>query len=276
VIIVISLGGKNRVQNRTVFMGSPVGGQQAPAWDQGNLALRGGMRHFVPVCIALQNAQQYDERSNCHERWIRRVRHCVCRHPTKHVFVRDILHGPAGERKGKCEDWQTMRTERMNALYLVPVIIAAIVNGADAAERNSRTDEALIWGSWRFEDYRENGQPLMNEFIRNVVFQISQNRLSVEVIAENESEPLELTSLSCKFRLDTTKAPRHLDVTIERKEGVRTNLLVYSLDKDTLVLCGTMGQYEQTRPQKIPKTTEEEDGLAVAVLKRLRPKDNHR
>jgi uncharacterized protein (TIGR03067 family) len=163
----------------------------------------------------------------------------------------------------------------MNAFYLVPVIVAAIVNGVDAAEEHSKSDEALIFGSWRFEDYRENGQTRLDDFVRNVVFQISKDRLSVEVIGEGESEPLELASLSCKIRVDMTENPKHLDATMEREGRVRTNLLVYSLDRDTLVLCGTIGRYEQTRPQKIPKTTEEENGLAVAVLKRVRPKDDH-
>jgi uncharacterized protein (TIGR03067 family) len=159
---------------------------------------------------------------------------------------------------------------------LVPVIVAAVLTGADASEKDSKSDSALIQGLWHFEECRKNGKPSSSDFIRNLVVQISDDRVSIGILHEGKFQAAFFPHLSLKIKLDTTETPKHLDLSSKEDGKVRTSLLAYSLDGNTLIICGVADQSERTRPNSIPKTIEEEDGLDVVVLKRVRPKDERR
>jgi len=159
-----------------------------------------------------------------------------------------------------------MTRQGVVAILLLTAISA--VAGADEAEEIP--GEALLQGLWRFEAYRENGKSRLDGLVRGFAFQVSGNALGIKIRhAEDGYRDWPILPSNLTIRVDATTTPKQFDLMWDDKGAARKSLLVYSLDEDTLILCGTVGEYYKTRPKKIPKTIEEEEGFAVGVLKRM-------
>ncbi len=128
----------------------------------------------------------------------------------------------------------------------------------DAAEEEvcvqddkGKDDAAKLQGTWRVQTLTESGKAAPAEIAKKFKLVIDGERITLH----GDSSPKDGT-----FKLDATKSPKHIDITIKDKQG----LGIYKLQGDSLTLA--LGETLRGRPTAF--ASEEGSRIALVVLKR--------
>jgi uncharacterized protein (TIGR03067 family) len=127
---------------------------------------------------------------------------------------------------------------------------------APLPEKPKDDAEALL-GAWNVTASEEEGKPV-KELLNGRFTFLPGNKLKLELSGD---KPIELT-----FKLDSTRMPRHIDVTKAEDGKTETAQGIYALDGDRLRLC-VAEPGEKTRPTEFKSTTRR---ITFIELKRVK------
>jgi len=108
---------------------------------------------------------------------------------------------------------------------LLALVALALVAAAPRDDKNGKSDQDLIQGTWKVVEGERNGEKPPQEFLDNFKITFKGDKAIPEGGGGGEAS----------FKLDTGKKPRQITVT--RAEGNRTMKGIYQLDGDTLKIC---------------------------------------
>ncbi len=146
--------------------------------------------------------------------------------------------------------------KRMLVTTLVLLFAAIPLQADDKKKDDAKSDNKLILGKWKRVELHRDGK-VQKKFDREFVLEFRKNELNIKIGDRD---------IKLKYKLDSGKKPKHLDITFNRDGQTRTRKSIYSLDGDTLKTCGKrMGE----RPTKF----EAKDGNGISVYKRVKKQD---
>src|SRR5262249_53298204 len=121
-------------------------------------------------------------------------------------------------------------------------------SGADPAK--TKAELARLKGSWTVIAAEKGSMKIPEEFLKAIKVRFDGDKLKMEILGEIKEGT---------FRVDPTKTPATIDMTVEGK----TSLGIYQLDKDALKLCAA--EPGEPRPKEFKAS---DDKQLLATLKR--------
>jgi uncharacterized protein (TIGR03067 family) len=118
---------------------------------------------------------------------------------------------------------------RVVLAFLVVALLAAVGAVGNAGEKGGKKDEDRIRGTWLPVSAEEGGRKEPDEKLKDskIVFG-ADGKLNLTV----QGKEMEGT-----YKLDATKKPKAIDVTIKDGSKEETHKGIYLLEKDSLKLC---------------------------------------
>jgi len=139
-------------------------------------------------------------------------------------------------------------------MYSILVVIAAGVAAADRPANSATADEKLIQGRWEYVSVQFDGNPFPLEKHDHIV-----------ILGRDWSIQRNKMVIKAEHALDPSKAPRHLDLVVER-DGTTFRLKeIYKLEGKRLTLCEP-AHAEAPRPTTF--SAEKGEKQFLIVLKR--------
>lgn len=144
----------------------------------------------------------------------------------------------------------------MKRTLLIVTMVGFVLGAQDAKD-----DKAKLQGAWQMESSTQGGQEDPNAKERTMVFE--KDTVSIK--------RGDMTVYKGKYKLDTTKSPKQIDITLDESPADRfngkTGLGVYELKDDTLKWSVNMPGSE-TRPENFESAAG--SATMVVVLKRVK------
>ncbi|HUT09094.1 MAG TPA: TIGR03067 domain-containing protein [Thermoguttaceae bacterium] len=144
--------------------------------------------------------------------------------------------------------------------HVLLVLTATVLLAADKKDEKAELDKANLQGTWELIGAEMGGQKSEEPLGAKLTF------TGNKVIAKDKDGKVRQEST---FKLDPTKNPKQMDVIVTRNEKTEVQEAIYSLDGDTLKVCGA--EAGKPRPTKF-KTKESGDAMLL-VLKRVKSQD---
>ena len=138
---------------------------------------------------------------------------------------------------------------------LLVILIGGLLLGADAP-KSANKDHKQIRGIWKVVTSEKNGKKEKTKFTH------PKQIIKADKITFLGPDGKERLDFYLSYKLDTTKNPKHIDMTNEMT--MQTVLGIYTLDGDSLRICAAPPGVD--RPKEF-KTTEG-SGLGLMVFKR--------
>ena len=93
----------------------------------------------------------------------------------------------------------------------------------------SKSDKQLLQGRWEAVSAEKGGEKLPDELLKAIKLQVKGDKIIAEILGETKDVP---------FKIDPTKKPKTIDLTIDEKvvKGI------YELKKDTLKVCAAIDE----------------------------------
>jgi uncharacterized protein (TIGR03067 family) len=117
-----------------------------------------------------------------------------------------------------------------------------------------KKDMKLLEGTWHMESFEINGKPLPAEKVKSIKVTIKGDRYSVDL----GEKSFELT-----FKIDPTKKPKAIDLTMAMGDEKAVTHGIYEVSADTFKICRTT-EAGKDRPTAFAG----KEGMAYAVYKR--------
>jgi uncharacterized protein (TIGR03067 family) len=143
---------------------------------------------------------------------------------------------------------------------LLPILTVSLLVGADAPKDDAKGDKEKIQGTWRVVRFEVNGERPDKEFIEGELKLI----FTAEKFWTHVDDP---DKQSHKYKLDSTKKPKEIDIGSEGKEETGALLGIYSFDGDLLRICYA----SKKRPTDFTTKAAKGDRQVLWVLKREKP-----
>jgi uncharacterized protein (TIGR03067 family) len=117
-----------------------------------------------------------------------------------------------------------------------------------------KSDKQLFQGKWEVFSAEKGGEKLPDEILKGIKLTVKGDKIEVEILGETKEGT---------FKLDTTKNPRHIDLTVEDK----TLKGIYEFGKDkTLKVCAAI---DENTPR--PKSFKAEEQSLLVIFRRPAP-----
>ncbi len=145
-------------------------------------------------------------------------------------------------------------------LHILLVLFAGLLLAADAPKADAtKKDMELFQGAWSLVAIEQNGEKVPDDKLTNVRLLIEGNK---RILKERDRLVTRST-----FRLDASKNPRWIDVTVQAGGELTGKTLhgIYEIDGDTQKICFSLQADE--RPRDF--TARQDSGRLLQVFKRL-------
>ncbi len=141
------------------------------------------------------------------------------------------------------------------ALAALGAALAALPAAAQTEGKGKgKTDKQLFQGKWEVVSAEKGGEKLPEEILKGIKLTVKGDKVEVEILGETKEG---------MFKLDPTKKPKHIDLTVEDK----TLKGIYEFGKDkTLRICAAM---EADAPR--PKSFKAEEQSLLVIFRRPVP-----
>ena len=126
---------------------------------------------------------------------------------------------------------------------------------AAAADDDTKTDQDKLQGPWKLTALESDGKKASDDAVKAMRMTVKGDRLYLK--EDNKEE-------EGTFKIDPTKSPKTMDLTIKVGEKMDTVRLIYELKGDDLKLCG--GKLGKDRPAEF--ATKTGSGLHLLIFKR--------
>jgi uncharacterized protein (TIGR03067 family) len=148
----------------------------------------------------------------------------------------------------------------MKRLFLLALVAGLFLVATGPAAKEGSSDKDKLQGSWGLVSVEVNKQPLTMD-------QLKAARLVVE--GDRYSFTLGKTHLELTYKLDATKTPRRIDLTVlAGPQKGKTFHGIYKLRGDTYTVCRPI-EPDKGRPTDF--ATEPDSGLMLVVWKHSKP-----
>jgi uncharacterized protein (TIGR03067 family) len=154
---------------------------------------------------------------------------------------------PIGDRTG----FTLLKEILMTARAVLPGVVILLIAAAMPAQDVKKELDSLQ-GEWTMVSLEQKGKVAPDEAVKQYKLTIKGSQWTVVSPAGQET--------SMTFKIDPSKDPKAMDLTIKLDEKEVVSLGIYKLQDDTLTLCRTAGKKE--RPKEF-KTTAEAGILVV-------------
>ncbi len=136
------------------------------------------------------------------------------------------------------------------------LLLASFGPRSDAGDKDDavKKDMKLLQGTWLMESFEINGKPLPAEKVKSIKVTIKGDRYSVDL----GEKSFELT-----FKIDPTKKPKAIDLTVTMGDEKAVTHGIYEVSADTFKVCRTTEAGKER-----PTTFSGKEGMAFAVYKR--------
>jgi uncharacterized protein (TIGR03067 family) len=138
------------------------------------------------------------------------------------------------------------------SFFLIWCFAFAGDNKEDAVKKELK----LLQGNWEMQSFETNGNHLPDEKVKAIKLTIKDNRYVVDL----GEQKFELT-----FKIDPTKKPKTIDLTMAKGEEKAVTLGIYEITGDTFKICRTL---EAGRDRPTEFATKEGSGTGMSVYKR--------
>jgi uncharacterized protein (TIGR03067 family) len=138
-------------------------------------------------------------------------------------------------------------------LAAVALLCGAFASAAVAVGGDAKAELKKFAGTWAVESARDRGKDAPEDKIKNTTFTFSGNKITFRQGTKEESEGT--------FKIDPTKKPRHIDLTIEGKPVPG----IYAFEGGKLKICVNQGA---ERPTEF--SSPEGSKITLIVLKRAK------
>ena len=137
---------------------------------------------------------------------------------------------------------------------VVASIACVLLAADDAAEEYLKK----LQGEWVLVSFKKEGEDLPAKAIE-------ATRLTVK--GEQWLYKSDIGEWSTTFKIDPSKTPKTIDMTIGTGKTARRQRGIYKIDGDTLTICRAAGRGDEERPKEFPG---DHKGLVLIVWKRAR------
>jgi uncharacterized protein (TIGR03067 family) len=136
----------------------------------------------------------------------------------------------------------------------VLVSIACVLLAADDA---AEEDLKKLQGEWVLESFNKEGEELPAKALK----------ATMTVKGEPWLYKSDIGEWSTTFKIDPSKTPKTIDMTIGTGKTARRQRGIYKIEGDTLTICRAAGRGDEERPKEFPG---DHKGLVLIVWKRAR------
>jgi len=150
----------------------------------------------------------------------------------------------------------------MCKLIVLPITCVLLVGafgapgGAGDKDDANKADMKLLQGIWLMQSFESNGNPLPAEQAQKIKVTVNGDKYIVD-LGDRQFE--------ATFTIDSTKKPKHIDVTMVMDEQKAVTLGIYDVTKYTFKICRTM---EAGRDRPTEFKTKEGSATVMAVYQR--------
>ncbi len=150
----------------------------------------------------------------------------------------------------------------MTKIIAMTIVVGLLITSfglriaADEKDDAVKADMKLLEGVWQMQSFENNGNRLPPEQAKTIKLTIKGDRYMVD-LGERKFE--------ATVKIDPTKKPKTIDVTMEQDGQKAVTHGIYEVTKDTFKICRTM-EAGADRPKEF--ATKEGSGTAMAVYKR--------
>jgi uncharacterized protein (TIGR03067 family) len=160
----------------------------------------------------------------------------------------------------------------MTMLYRILCILAAcslataIAVAEDKKPESKTADDAKeLQGTWQAVEGEANGEKLPDDQMKELKIVFKDDELWA--VKPEGPDP------KCKFKLDSGKSPKTIDVTPTDDPKAKTGAGIYRLEKGRLTLCvNIFGEDPSVRPTEFK--TKEKSGVILVTLEREKSPPN--
>ena len=145
------------------------------------------------------------------------------------------------------------------------------VSLSQGEKANGKKDLELLQGTWNVDLMEWSGKSLPKELMKGYKFVFDGNKLTWDAAIGMMSKGGKITAsdgaFPCDFKIDPTKEPKQIDITLHLKQREGTFLGIYEIKGDTLKVC-YYGNKQGKRPTEF--STNDIQGGALGVLTRAK------
>jgi len=134
-------------------------------------------------------------------------------------------------------------------------LCAGLALAAAAADDDVPTDQDRLQGVWKLIALESDGKKAPDEVVKAMRLTVKGDKLYLREENKEEEAP---------FKLDPSKTPRTMDLTVRVGDKTDTVRLIYELKGDELKLCG--GRVGKDRPSEF--ATRPGSGLHLLLFRR--------
>jgi RNA polymerase sigma-70 factor (ECF subfamily) len=144
----------------------------------------------------------------------------------------------------------------------------------DAAKEEGNKDLEFLNGTWYVDTMGWAEKTLPKELMKGYKFVFTGNKLTWEAALGMTSRAGKVSALDgafpCDFKIDPSKTPKEIDITLHLKQGDRTVLGIYEIKGDTLKV-----HYYPSRNGRRPIdfSTKDDPNIAYVTLTRAKKSD---
>jgi uncharacterized protein (TIGR03067 family) len=136
---------------------------------------------------------------------------------------------------------------------LIFVLAVGFFSVAADDKKDAKSDKDQIQGRWQVESAVRGGQEIDGVQGFGVFYEFAGDKFILELGGQKHEGT---------FKLDPTKKPKTIDITLKMDDQESKRLGIYELDGDTLKIC--RGEPDETRPTEFKSKEGTQNVLAVA------------
>jgi uncharacterized protein (TIGR03067 family) len=141
-------------------------------------------------------------------------------------------------------------------------------------QADAKRDLEELQGLWNVDTMKWGGKSLPKELMKGYKFVFAGNKLTWDAAIGMMSKSGKITAhdgeFPCDFKIDPSKKPKHIDITLHLKKGDRTVLGIYEVKGDALKLC-YFGSITGNRPTEF--STNDNLNIGYITLTRAKKSD---
>jgi uncharacterized protein (TIGR03067 family) len=120
-------------------------------------------------------------------------------------------------------------------LHIILVLAAGLMLAADAAKDDAtKKDMDKFQGTWTAVEAMRDGEKVSDEELKGLKLTVEGNKRTLK-----QGDNVRAKST---FKLDATKSPKHIDITLEAPDGTSMTFHgIYEIDGDTQKMCLALG-----------------------------------